>query len=175
MSLVGPRPCLDYETDQFEPQHFERFLVPAGLTGLWQVTARSRSTFREALDMDVAYVRGWSIGLDLRLLFRTPGLMMRRRGVGLTRFLVVLGLLAAIAAVAAQSVAFGLDPEAGRDGGVLDALSVAAVAAAACACFVRAARRPRRARALRVPRRRAGVRGGRRRGRGARAHHVLRR
>jgi lipopolysaccharide/colanic/teichoic acid biosynthesis glycosyltransferase len=80
MSLVGPRPCLDYETDQFEPHHFERFLVPAGLTGLWQVTARSRSTFREALDMDVAYVRGWSIGLDLRLLFRTPGLMLRRRG-----------------------------------------------------------------------------------------------
>jgi exopolysaccharide biosynthesis polyprenyl glycosylphosphotransferase len=80
MSLVGPRPCLDYETDQFEPHHFERFLVPAGLTGLWQVTARSRSTFREALDMDVAYVRGWSIGLDLRLLFRTPALMLRRRG-----------------------------------------------------------------------------------------------
>jgi exopolysaccharide biosynthesis polyprenyl glycosylphosphotransferase len=80
MSLVGPRPCLDYETDQFEPQHFERFLVPAGLTGLWQVTARSHSTFREALDMDVAYVRGWSLGLDLRLLIRTPGLMLRRRG-----------------------------------------------------------------------------------------------
>jgi exopolysaccharide biosynthesis polyprenyl glycosylphosphotransferase len=80
MSLVGPRPCLDYETDHFEPQHFERFLVPAGLTGLWQVTARSHSTFREALDMDVAYVRGWSLGLDLRLLFRTPGLMLRRRG-----------------------------------------------------------------------------------------------
>jgi exopolysaccharide biosynthesis polyprenyl glycosylphosphotransferase len=80
MSLVGPRPCLDYETDHFEPQHFERFLVPAGLTGLWQVTARSHSTFREALDMDVAYVRGWSLGLDLRLLFRTPGLMLRRKG-----------------------------------------------------------------------------------------------
>ena len=80
MSLVGPRPCLDYETDHFEPQHFERFLVPAGLTGLWQVTARSHSTFREALDMDVAYVRGWSLGLDLRLLFRTPVLMLRRRG-----------------------------------------------------------------------------------------------
>jgi exopolysaccharide biosynthesis polyprenyl glycosylphosphotransferase len=80
MSLVGPRPCLDYETDHFEPQHFERFLVPAGLTGLWQVTARSHTTMREALDMDVAYVRGWSLGLDLRLLFRTPGLMFQRRG-----------------------------------------------------------------------------------------------
>jgi exopolysaccharide biosynthesis polyprenyl glycosylphosphotransferase len=80
MSLVGPRPCLDYETEHFEPQHFERFQVPAGLTGLWQVTARSHATFREALDLDVAYVRGWSLGLDLRLLFQTPALMLRRRG-----------------------------------------------------------------------------------------------
>jgi hypothetical protein len=49
----------------------------------------------------------------------------------------VLGPLAALAAVAAQSVAFGLDPEAGRDGGLLDALSVVAIGAAACACLVR--------------------------------------
>jgi len=72
MSLVGPRPCIDYETEQFLPHHFDRFLVPAGITGLWQVTARAHATFREALDMDVAYARGWSLGLDLRLLCRTP-------------------------------------------------------------------------------------------------------
>jgi len=72
MSLVGPRPCIPYETEFFKPHHFERFLVPQGITGLWQVTARAHSTFGEALDMDVAYVRGWSLGLDLRLLFRTP-------------------------------------------------------------------------------------------------------
>ena len=72
MSLVGPRPCIDYETEHFAPHHFERFLVPAGMTGLWQVTARAHSTFGEALDMDVAYARGWSLGLDLRLLLRTP-------------------------------------------------------------------------------------------------------
>ena len=64
MSLVGPRPCIPYETELFEPHHFERFLVPAGITGLWQVTARAHSTFGEALDMDVAYARGWSLGLD---------------------------------------------------------------------------------------------------------------
>jgi exopolysaccharide biosynthesis polyprenyl glycosylphosphotransferase len=80
MSLVGPRPCLRYETELFEPHHFERFLMPAGLTGLWQVTARAHSTFREALDMDVAYVRGWSLGLDLRLLCRTPAQLLRRHG-----------------------------------------------------------------------------------------------
>jgi exopolysaccharide biosynthesis polyprenyl glycosylphosphotransferase len=80
MSLVGPRPCIPYETSLFEPHHFERFLVPAGLTGLWQVMARSRSTFVEALDFDVAYARGWSLGLDLRLLARTPLQIFRDRG-----------------------------------------------------------------------------------------------
>jgi exopolysaccharide biosynthesis polyprenyl glycosylphosphotransferase len=72
MSLVGPRPCIPYETEHFEPHHFDRFLVPAGVTGLWQVTARAHSTFAEALDMDVAYAHGYSLGLDLRLLLRTP-------------------------------------------------------------------------------------------------------
>ena len=80
MSLVGPRPCIEYETEFFEPHHFERFLVPAGLTGLWQVTARANSTFGEALDMDVAYARGWSLGLDMRLLLRTPLALIRQRG-----------------------------------------------------------------------------------------------
>jgi exopolysaccharide biosynthesis polyprenyl glycosylphosphotransferase len=77
MSLVGPRPCIPYETRFFRPHHFERFLLPQGLTGLWQVTARAHSSFGEALDMDVAYVRGWTLGLDLRLLFRTPLELMR--------------------------------------------------------------------------------------------------
>jgi exopolysaccharide biosynthesis polyprenyl glycosylphosphotransferase len=80
MSLVGPRPCIPYETEYFEPHHFDRFLVPQGITGLWQVTARARSTFREALDMDVAYARGWSLALDLRLLCRTPWQVLARRG-----------------------------------------------------------------------------------------------
>ena len=79
MSLVGPRPCLRYETEGFAPHHFERFLVPAGITGLWQVAARANSTFGEALDMDVAYARGWSLGLDLRLLARTPFQLLRQR------------------------------------------------------------------------------------------------
>jgi lipopolysaccharide/colanic/teichoic acid biosynthesis glycosyltransferase len=81
MSLVGPRPCIPYETEYFEPYQFVRFAVPAGLTGLWQVTARARATFGEALDMDVAYVRSWSLGLDLRLLFRTPFAVLGQRGV----------------------------------------------------------------------------------------------
>jgi len=79
MSLVGPRPCIPYETEHFQPRHFERFLVPPGLTGLWQVTARAHSTFGEALDMDVAYARGWSLKLDLWLLFQTPRQVVRQK------------------------------------------------------------------------------------------------
>jgi exopolysaccharide biosynthesis polyprenyl glycosylphosphotransferase len=77
MSLVGPRPCLPYEVEHFAPHHFERFLVPAGMTGLWQVTARAHSNFGEALDMDVLYARSWSLGLDLQLLLRTPLHLLR--------------------------------------------------------------------------------------------------
>jgi undecaprenyl-phosphate galactose phosphotransferase len=78
MSLVGPRPCIRYELESFQPHHFERFLVPAGITGLWQVTARAHSTFGEALEMDVAYARNWSLGLDIWLLLRTPFTVFRR-------------------------------------------------------------------------------------------------
>jgi lipopolysaccharide/colanic/teichoic acid biosynthesis glycosyltransferase len=79
MSLVGPRPCIPYELEHFKPHQFERFLVPQGITGLWQVTARAHSSFGEALEMDVAYVRGWSLGLDLRLMLRTPLQLLRQR------------------------------------------------------------------------------------------------
>lgn len=77
MSLVGPRPCMAYETTMFESHHFDRFLVPAGMTGLWQVSARANATFKEALDLDVAYARNWSLGLDLHLLARTPAAVLR--------------------------------------------------------------------------------------------------
>ena len=80
MSLVGPRPCLPYEAELFSSHHLERFAMPAGMTGLWQVKARAFSSFGEALDMDVAYVRSWSFGLDLRILGLTPLQLLRPRG-----------------------------------------------------------------------------------------------
>ncbi|HZR95102.1 MAG TPA: sugar transferase [Gaiellaceae bacterium] len=79
MSLVGPRPCIAYELENFAPHHFDRFLVRPGMTGLWQVTARAHSTFGEALDIDAGYVHGWSLGLDLWLLCRTPLEVLRGR------------------------------------------------------------------------------------------------
>jgi lipopolysaccharide/colanic/teichoic acid biosynthesis glycosyltransferase len=47
------------------------------MTGLWQVSARANATFKEALDLDVAYARNWSLGLDLHLLARTPAAVLR--------------------------------------------------------------------------------------------------
>ncbi len=80
MSLVGPRPCMPYEIEHYQPHHFERFLVPAGMTGLWQVTARARADLVDALDIDVLYARSWSPGLDLNLLLRTPVQLFRPAG-----------------------------------------------------------------------------------------------
>jgi exopolysaccharide biosynthesis polyprenyl glycosylphosphotransferase len=77
MSLVGPRPCLEYELEGYEPHHYDRFLVPAGMTGLWQVTARAKASYGEALEMDVAYARSRTLGLDLLLLIRTPFELLR--------------------------------------------------------------------------------------------------
>jgi len=79
MSLVGPRPCIPYEVETFERHHFDRFLVPAGLTGLWQTSARAHVTYAEALDMDALYAQSWSVGLDLLLLARTPGRLFALR------------------------------------------------------------------------------------------------
>jgi exopolysaccharide biosynthesis polyprenyl glycosylphosphotransferase len=80
MSLVGPRPCLPYEIEHYQPHHFERFLVPAGMTGLWQVTARAKAHLGDALDIDVLYARSWSLGLDLNLILRTPVQLFRSTG-----------------------------------------------------------------------------------------------
>jgi lipopolysaccharide/colanic/teichoic acid biosynthesis glycosyltransferase len=79
MSLVGPRPCIPYETLYFERHHYERFSVPAGLTGLWQVSGRAQLSFREALELDVAYARSRSLPLDLRILCQTPTEVLRWR------------------------------------------------------------------------------------------------
>jgi exopolysaccharide biosynthesis polyprenyl glycosylphosphotransferase len=78
MSLVGPRPAIPYEIELYDAHHLDRFAVPAGITGLWQVEARAHSTLKEALDLDVAYALGWSLGLDLRLLLRTPLVVFRK-------------------------------------------------------------------------------------------------
>ena len=71
MSLVGPRPHLTWEAELFQPPHDQRFLVPPGMTGLWQVSGRNRLTFRQGLDLDVEYVHRRCFALDLLILVKT--------------------------------------------------------------------------------------------------------
>lgn len=73
MSLVGPRPPLPYEFEAYDFWHRRRiFEVRPGVTGLWQVRGRSRTSFDEMVRMDLGYSRRWSLWLDLKILLATP-------------------------------------------------------------------------------------------------------
>lgn len=73
MSLVGPRPPVPYEYERYDIWHRRRvFEVKPGITGLWQVMGRSRTTFDEMVRLDLNYAKAWSIWLDLKILLRTP-------------------------------------------------------------------------------------------------------
>jgi lipopolysaccharide/colanic/teichoic acid biosynthesis glycosyltransferase len=76
MSLVGPRP-LPVESDAFSERDGERHLVRPGMTGLWQVSGGSTLRYREMIDLDLAYVHGWSPWLDLQVLLATVGVLVR--------------------------------------------------------------------------------------------------
>lgn len=71
MSLVGPRPPLPSEVEQYEPWHRKRLEVAPGMTGLWQVSGRSELPFDEMVLLDVYYVENWSLALDFTILLRT--------------------------------------------------------------------------------------------------------
>ena len=73
MSLVGPRPPIRYEVEKYQSWHKRRVLeVKPGLTGLWQVKGRSRTTFDEMVRLDLRYIQHQSLWLDLKILARTP-------------------------------------------------------------------------------------------------------
>ncbi len=73
MSLVGPRPPVPYEFDVYDCWHRRRVLeVKPGVTGLWQVSGRSRTSFDDMVRLDVRYSQNWSLWLDLRILLATP-------------------------------------------------------------------------------------------------------
>ncbi len=81
MSLVGPRPALPYEYDRYRTWHRRRVLeIKPGLTGLWQVEGRSRTTFDEMVRMDLRYAKRWSLWLDCKILLQTPKAMFSGQG-----------------------------------------------------------------------------------------------
>jgi lipopolysaccharide/colanic/teichoic acid biosynthesis glycosyltransferase len=80
MSLVGPRPMLPWELEMLTPAQRQRLLVPAGITGLWQVSGRSRLTMKQAIDLDIEYVRRYNFLLDLRILLKTVLIFIVPRG-----------------------------------------------------------------------------------------------
>ena len=81
MSLVGPRPPLWYEVQQYKPWHRHRVLdAKPGITGLWQVTGRSRTTFDEMVRLDLRYAREPSVWADIKILLATPAAVINGKG-----------------------------------------------------------------------------------------------
>ncbi len=80
MSLVGPRPPIPYEFEAYDHWQFDRLSVRPGMTGLWQVSGRSLIPFRQRCELDVEYVRRWSILLDVKILLKTIPVVLFNSG-----------------------------------------------------------------------------------------------
>lgn len=81
MSLVGPRPPLEYEFKAYDVWHRRRVLeIKPGMTGLWQVQGRSRTHFDDMVRLDLKYARAWSLWLDMEILLRTPAAVVSGDG-----------------------------------------------------------------------------------------------
>lgn len=80
MSLVGPRPPIPYEVEEYEPWHLRRLEARPGVTGLWQTMARSSVDFDEMVRLDIQYLEHQSFWLDLEILLRTPLAVLRGDG-----------------------------------------------------------------------------------------------
>lgn len=77
MSLVGPRPPVPAEVEKYQEWHKKRLEAPPGMTGLWQVSGRSRLSFDEMVLLDIYYIENWSLWLDFKILMRTiPKVLM---------------------------------------------------------------------------------------------------
>lgn len=80
MSLVGPRPSLDWEIALYHDEHRRRAAAVPGCSGLWQVSGRNRLSTNEMLDLDLDYVDNWTLKRDLSILFRTIPAVIRGDG-----------------------------------------------------------------------------------------------
>ncbi len=80
MSLVGPRPPLVHEVEKYTKEQGKRLAVKQGMTGLWQISGRSKLTFEKMVDLDSYYIEHQSVWLDLKILFHTINIAIR--GIG---------------------------------------------------------------------------------------------
>ena len=81
MSLVGTRPPTEEEFEQYELHHKARLGIKPGLTGMWQVSGRSDiKNFEEIVALDTQYISNWSLGVDIRILFRTVLVVLTGKG-----------------------------------------------------------------------------------------------
>ena len=81
MSLVGTRPPTVDEWEKYELHHRARLAVKPGITGLWQISGRSKITdFEEVVQLDMQYINQWSIGLDIKILLKTVGAVFGKNG-----------------------------------------------------------------------------------------------
>jgi lipopolysaccharide/colanic/teichoic acid biosynthesis glycosyltransferase len=80
MSLVGPRPELPWLVEQYEPWQWQRFSVPQGITGWWQVNGRSDKPLHMHTEEDLFYIQNYSILLDVQILWRTIGAVLKGGG-----------------------------------------------------------------------------------------------
>lgn len=80
MSLVGPRPPLTNEVAEYSRQQLRRLMVKPGITGIWQVSGRSDSSFEEYLRLDMYYIEHWSLWLDIQIILKTIWAVVTRKG-----------------------------------------------------------------------------------------------
>jgi lipopolysaccharide/colanic/teichoic acid biosynthesis glycosyltransferase len=80
MSFVGPRPPIDREVEQYDDWHHRRLEVTPGLTGLWQVSGRSKLSFDDMVKLDIYYAENWSLWLDIKILIRTIPAVLKGEG-----------------------------------------------------------------------------------------------
>lgn len=81
MSLVGTRPPTLEEYEQYDDHHKKRLVTKPGITGLWQVSGRSNITdFEEIVALDTKYITEWSLGLDIKILFKTIWVVLQNDG-----------------------------------------------------------------------------------------------
>jgi lipopolysaccharide/colanic/teichoic acid biosynthesis glycosyltransferase len=82
MSLVGPRPAIPYEVEMYKPWHLQRLEAQPGVTGLQQVTSRSVADFDEQVRLDIEYINHQSLWLDIKIILKTPLVILSTRGAG---------------------------------------------------------------------------------------------